>query len=44
VKDDQVKVTVSVAVAPPRAFEIFTSGIDRWWRRGMASKRRVSCA
>jgi len=29
------RVSVTVAVAPPLAFEIFTEEIDRWWRRGM---------
>lgn len=31
---DQARVTVSVAVPPERAFEIFTQEIDLWWRRG----------
>ena len=31
---DQARVSVSVAVPPARAFEIFTGEIDRWWRRG----------
>lgn len=26
--------TVSLAVTPQRAFEVFTVDIDRWWRRG----------
>jgi uncharacterized protein YndB with AHSA1/START domain len=29
------RVSVTVAVAPPLAFEIFTEEIDRWWRRGI---------
>lgn len=33
---DQVRVSVSVAVPPDVAFEIFTNEIDRWWRRGRA--------
>ena len=31
---DQARVTVSVAVPPALAFEIFTTEIDLWWRRG----------
>jgi uncharacterized protein YndB with AHSA1/START domain len=31
---DAARVTVSVAVAPARAFEVFTQEIDLWWRRG----------
>lgn len=30
---DQVRVSTFVAVAPSAAFEIFTTEIDRWWRR-----------
>jgi uncharacterized protein YndB with AHSA1/START domain len=33
---DQVRVTVSVAVPPNIAFEIFTNEIDHWWKRGPA--------
>lgn len=32
---DSARVSVTVAVPPPLAFEIFTKEIDRWWRRGM---------
>lgn len=32
--DNQVRVTVGVAVPPPLAFEVFTQEIDLWWRRG----------
>ena len=32
---DQVRVTVSVAVDPETAFQIFTEKIDQWWRRGV---------
>ena len=32
---DSARVTVTVAVAPSLAFEIFTEEIDRWWRRGI---------
>jgi uncharacterized protein YndB with AHSA1/START domain len=31
---DAARVSVSVAVPPALAFEIFTTEIDRWWRRG----------
>lgn len=31
---DQARVSVSVAVPPDVAFEVFTNEIDRWWRRG----------
>jgi uncharacterized protein YndB with AHSA1/START domain len=33
---DQVSVTVRVEVAPDVAFEVFTTEIDLWWRRGIA--------
>lgn len=32
--NDQVRVSVAVAVPPALAFEVFTGEIDRWWRRG----------
>lgn len=31
---DQVRVTVHVRVPPNVAFEVFTTEIDQWWRRG----------
>lgn len=31
---DEVRVTVGIAVSPERAFAIFTTEINRWWRRG----------
>ena len=34
IPSDQARVTVSVAVPPEEAFEIFTQQIDLWWRRG----------
>jgi uncharacterized protein YndB with AHSA1/START domain len=34
VSGDQARVSVTVSVAPDVAFEVFTSEIDRWWRRG----------
>lgn len=33
---DRVRAMVAVAVAPDLAFEIFTTEIDLWWRRGPA--------
>jgi hypothetical protein len=35
VTGDRARVSVTVALAPQQAFEIFTADIDRWWRRGM---------
>jgi uncharacterized protein YndB with AHSA1/START domain len=35
VSGDSARVSVTVAVAPALAFEIFTEEIDRWWRRGI---------
>jgi uncharacterized protein YndB with AHSA1/START domain len=32
---DSARVSVTVALPPPLAFEIFTEEIDRWWRRGI---------
>jgi hypothetical protein len=32
---DSARVSVTVAVSPALAFEIFTEEIDRWWRRGL---------
>ncbi len=31
---ESARVTVTVAVAPAEAFEVFTAEVDRWWRRG----------
>jgi uncharacterized protein YndB with AHSA1/START domain len=31
---EQARVSITVAVPPALAFDIFTSEIDRWWRRG----------
>lgn len=31
---DQVRATVAVGLPPDAAFEVFTTQIDRWWRRG----------
>jgi uncharacterized protein YndB with AHSA1/START domain len=33
---DQTTVTVLVDVEPDVAFEVFTTEIDQWWRRGIA--------
>jgi uncharacterized protein YndB with AHSA1/START domain len=32
---DSARISVTVALPPPLAFEIFTDEIDRWWRRGI---------
>jgi len=32
---DRARVSVSVAVEPALAFQIFTAEIDQWWRRGL---------
>jgi uncharacterized protein YndB with AHSA1/START domain len=32
---DSTRISVTVEVPPPLAFEIFTVEIDRWWRRGV---------
>lgn len=37
---DAVRVEVLVRVSPQRAFELFTTDIDRWWRRGPAYRIR----
>jgi len=34
VSGDRARVSVTVAVPPEVAFEVFTGEIDRWWRRG----------
>jgi len=34
VPGDRARATVSVALPPARTFELFTTHIDRWWRRG----------
>jgi len=39
---DRARVSVSVAVPPQRAFEVFTADIDRWWRRGMKFRQSGS--
>ena len=33
-KAEQARVSISVAIPPTLAFEIFTNQIDLWWRRG----------
>lgn len=42
VSGDRARVSVSVAVAPSRAFQIFTADIDQWWRRGMKFRHSAS--
>jgi hypothetical protein len=32
---DRARISVTVAVVPALAFDIFTADIDRWWRRGI---------
>jgi uncharacterized protein YndB with AHSA1/START domain len=39
---DRARVSVAVAVAPARAFDIFTADIERWWRRGMKFRHSAS--
>jgi uncharacterized protein YndB with AHSA1/START domain len=39
---DRARVSVSVAVPPSLAFEIFTADIDQWWRRGMKFRNSPS--
>ena len=36
---DSARISVTVALPPPLAFEIFTEEIDRWWRRGIKLRR-----
>ena len=38
-RGNQVRVTIAVAVPQDVAFEIFTSEIDRWWRKGPRFRR-----
>jgi uncharacterized protein YndB with AHSA1/START domain len=39
---DRARVSVSVAVPPSHAFQIFTADIDRWWRHGMKFRQSAS--
>jgi uncharacterized protein YndB with AHSA1/START domain len=39
---DRARISVTVAVPPPLAFEIFTDEIDRWWRRGVKFRHSSS--
>jgi uncharacterized protein YndB with AHSA1/START domain len=39
---DRAKISVAVAIAPSLAFEIFTTDIDRWWRRGLKFRHSAS--
>lgn len=39
---DRARVSVSVAVPPARAFQVFTADIDQWWRRGMKFRQSTS--
>lgn len=38
-RGDQARVTVSVALPPDVAFEVFTAEIDQWWLRGRRFRR-----
>jgi uncharacterized protein YndB with AHSA1/START domain len=40
--DDIARVSVSVAVPPQIAFDLFTRDIDRWWRRGIKFRHTAS--
>jgi uncharacterized protein YndB with AHSA1/START domain len=42
VSGDRARVSVSVAMPPSRAFQIFTADIDQWWRRGMKFRHSAS--
>jgi uncharacterized protein YndB with AHSA1/START domain len=42
VSGDRARVSVTVALPPKLAFEIFTADIDRWWRRGMKFRQSDS--
>jgi uncharacterized protein YndB with AHSA1/START domain len=39
---DRARVSVSVAIPPSRAFQLFTADIDQWWRRGMKFRHSPS--
>lgn len=41
---DRARVSVSVAIAPSRAFHVFTAEIDQWWRHGMKFRHSASCS
>jgi uncharacterized protein YndB with AHSA1/START domain len=38
---DCARISVSIAVPPALAFELFTAQIDRWWRRGPKFRSRA---
>jgi uncharacterized protein YndB with AHSA1/START domain len=42
VSGDRARVSVSVAIPPSRAFHIFTTDIDQWWRHGMKFRNSAS--
>jgi uncharacterized protein YndB with AHSA1/START domain len=42
VNGDRARVSVTVAIPPGRAFQIFTADIDRWWRRGLKFRHSAS--
>jgi uncharacterized protein YndB with AHSA1/START domain len=39
---DRARVSVSVAIPPSRAFQVFTAEIDQWWRHGMKFRYSAS--
>ena len=39
---DRARVSVTVAIPPARAFQVFTTDIDQWWRRGMKFRHSAS--
>lgn len=39
---DRARVSVTVAIPPARAFQVFTADIDRWWRHGMKFRHSAS--
>jgi uncharacterized protein YndB with AHSA1/START domain len=39
---DRARVSVTVAIPPSRAFQVFTADIDQWWRRGMKFRHSAS--
>lgn len=41
---DRARVSVSVAVPPALAFEIFTAEIDQWWQRGFKFRHSSSAS
>jgi uncharacterized protein YndB with AHSA1/START domain len=42
VAGDCARISVTVAIPPASAFQIFTADIDRWWRRGLKFRHSAS--